>query len=234
MSTNPAVTCSGAFSGGGNSEGTLNNVSNNYEFQNYTSLITGNHTVKFGGRVRVNHENDFTTSSFNGSFVFPTFTDYQASLPSQLTITQGIPTAAVTYYDIEPYVQDDWRIRPNITLSMGIRFEGQNEIHDHGDLAPRVGFAWGVGGRSGPPKVVIRGGSGIFYDRFQITQLLQAQHLNGINQTQYIFTNPTCFSGLGCTIDRSDFRVAAQRPRRLRPSIASIPDYALPTLCKAR
>jgi hypothetical protein len=193
---NPAVSVFGAFSGGGNSEGTLNNVSNNYEIQNYTSMINGNHTLKFGGRVRINHENDFTTSSFNGSFVFPTFADFQAGIPSQLTITQGIPTAAVTYYDVEPYVQDDWRIRPNITLSMGMRFEGQNAIHDHGDFAPRLGFAWGVGGRSGPPKVVIRGGSGIFYDRFQVTQLLQAQHLNGINQTQFIFTNPTCFPGL--------------------------------------
>lgn len=195
VDTNPGVSVLGAFLAGGNSEGSLNNVSNNYEFQNYTSLITGNHTIKFGGRVRLNHEDDFTTSAFNGTFVFSTFDDFKTSLPSQLTITQGSPTAAVTYYDVEPYVQDDWRVRPNITLSMGIRFEAQNAIHDHGDWAPRLGFAWGVGGRSGPPKVVIRGGSGIFYDRFKIDQLLQAQHLNGINQTQYIFTDPTCYPG---------------------------------------
>jgi hypothetical protein len=195
---NPQVSVLGSFTGGGNSEGTLNNLANSYEFQNYTSLITGNHTVKFGARVRRNHENDFTTSAFNGNFVFPTFADFQAALPSQFTITQGVPTAAVTYYDVEPYFQDDWRVRPNITISMGMRFEGQNAIHDHGDFAPRVGFAWGVGGRSGPPKVVIRGGSGVFYDRFQITQLLQAEHLNGINQSQIIITNPNpaCYPGL--------------------------------------
>jgi hypothetical protein len=197
VDTNPGVSVLGAFLGGGNSEGTLNDLSNNYEFQNYTSLITGNHTIKFGGRIRRNHEDDFTTSAFNGTFVFPTFSDYLNGLPSQLSITQGSPSAAVTYYDVEPYVQDDWRVRPNITLSLGMRFETQNAIDDHVDWAPRLGFAWGVGGRSGPPKVVIRGGSGIFYDRFQITQLLQAEHLNGINQTQYIFTDPTCYPGAG-------------------------------------
>jgi hypothetical protein len=79
---------------------------------------------------------------------------------------------------------------------MGLRLEKQNAIHDHSDWAPRFGFAWGVGGRSGPPKVVIRGGSGIFYDRFQITPLLQAQHLNGVSQEEFVIRNPTCFPGL--------------------------------------
>ena len=94
------------------------------------------------------------------------------------------------------YVQDDWRIRPNITISSGLRFEAQNAIPDHGDWAPRLGFAWGVGGRSAPPKVVIRGGYGIFYNRFQSAQILQVNRLNGITQQQFIINNPTCFPGV--------------------------------------
>ena len=112
---------------------------------------------------------------------------------TQLTYTTGLPGAEVTYYDVGLYVQDDWRIKPNITLSSGLRFETQNAIHDHGDWAPRLGFAWGVGGRSAPPKVVIRGGYGIFYDRFQSAQMLQAERLNGVTQQQFIINNPTCF-----------------------------------------
>ena len=113
-----------------------------------------------------------------------------------LSYTTGLPTASVTYYDFEPYVQDDWRVRPNITLSSGLRFETQNAIHDQGDFAPRLGFAWGVGGRKAAPKVVIRGGYGIFYDRFQSGQILQADRLNGIVQQQFIVNNPTCFPGV--------------------------------------
>ena len=183
--TNPAVSVLGNFLGGGNSEGTLNDLQNSYELQNYTSLIHGNHTMKFGARFRATHDSDTSTSLFNGTFIFPSFAAYQMAESelqqgltptgaTQLSITTGSPNAAVTYYDVEPYFQDDWRVRPNITLSYGLRFETQNAIHDHGDWAPRFGFAWGVGGRNSAPKVVIRGGSGIFYDRFQVANLLQA------------------------------------------------------------
>jgi hypothetical protein len=193
---NPAVSVQGDFVGGGNSEGNLNDVQNAFEVQNYTSVIHGNHTMKFGIRVRHTHDTDFSTSAFNGSFTFPTLSAFQSATPNQLSITTGSPNASATYYDVEPYFQDDWRIKSNITLSLGIRYEGQNAIHDHNDWAPRLGFAWGVGGRSGPPKFVIRGGSGIFYDRFQLANILQAERLNGITQTEYVITNPTCYTGL--------------------------------------
>ncbi|MGC2477028.1 MAG: carboxypeptidase regulatory-like domain-containing protein, partial [Candidatus Sulfotelmatobacter sp.] len=196
QSTGPAVSVLGNFLGGGNSEGNLNDLQNSYEVQNYTSLIHGNHTMKFGARVRATHDSDYSTAGFNGEFIFPSFSAYLDSKPTQLSQTTGSPNAAVNYYDVEPYFQDDWRVRPNITVSLGLRYETQNAIHDHNDWAPRLGFAWGVGGRSGPPKVVIRGGSGIFYDRFQVANLLQAERLNGITQEQFVVTNPTCFPGL--------------------------------------
>lgn len=196
VDTNPAVSIPGVFTGGGNIEGSVNDLQNNYELQNYTSLIHGNHTVKFGARLRTTTDTDYSTAEFNGTFLFPDLGAYSASRPTQFKQTIGSANAAVNYVDMEPYAQDDWRVRPNVTLSLGLRFETQNAIHDHADWAPRFGFAWGVGGRSGPPKFVIRGGSGIFYDRFQLDQILQAERLNGITQTQYIVTNPTCFPGL--------------------------------------
>jgi hypothetical protein len=194
--TYPTVSVRGYFGAGGNSEGTLNDVEHGYELQNYTSLIHGNHIMKFGARVRRTTQTDYSTSLFNGTFLFPNYTAFQNNAPTQLSMTVGSPTAAVTYYDVEPYLQDDWKVRPNITLSVGLRFETQNAIHDRNDWAPRVGFAWGVGGAHGKPVVVIRGGSGIFYDRFKIDNLLQAERLNGITQERFVVTDPTCYPGL--------------------------------------
>ncbi len=224
--TNPAINVIGNFIGGGNGQGSVNDRQNRYELQNYTSLVHGNHIFKFGGRLRATQDTSFATSGFNGTFTFSSlnsvgdvpsnctaigqnpacpvalvYAEQQLSgggtpYATQLTYTTGLPAAEVTYYDAGLYVQDDWRIRPNFTLSSGLRFETQNDIHDHGDLAPRLGFAWGVGGRSAPPKVVIRGGYGIFYDRFQSGQMLQAERLNGITQQQFIINNPTCFPGV--------------------------------------
>ncbi len=231
---NPVVNVIGAFSGGGSGSGNYNDQQNRYELQNYTSLIHGNHVLKFGGRFRATQDTNYSTGGFNGTFTFSslsTATDIPPQLlppPSPCTIgdnppcpiselyaeqvltgvtsgtpyattlsyTTGQPTASVTYYDFEPYLQDDWRLRPNITLSFGLRFETQNAIHDKGDFAPRLGFAWGVGGRKTPPKVVIRGGYGIFYNRFGSGQILQTERFNGIVQQQFIINNPTCFPGV--------------------------------------
>jgi len=47
------------------------------------------------------------------------------------------------------FVQDDWRIHPQLTLTAGLRHELQNNIRDHRDLAPRLAFAWAPGGSAG-------------------------------------------------------------------------------------
>src|SRR5579863_8526901 len=225
LDTNPQTTVLGAFIGGGN--GTISSdVQDHYELQNYTSVIHGNHTMKFGGRLRALRDANTSNAGFNGTFTFSSLCSQQ-TFPSnascvnqapgpgmyqyaeqllqggattapatQLIITQGSPLASVTTYDAGLYLQDDWRVRPNITLSLGLRFETQNDIHDHADLAPRLGIAWGIHGRSAPPIVVIRGGAGIFYDRFGSSQILQAERLNGITQQQFVIDNPTCFPGL--------------------------------------
>jgi hypothetical protein len=195
VDTNPEVNVLGNFVGGGFSGGNLNDLQNAYEIQNYTSLIHGNHILKFGARARITQDTNYSSAEFNGTFVFPTYDAFKNSTPTQLSIITGSPHASVNYYDFEPYIQDDWRVKPNITLSFGLRFEAQNEIHDHSDLAPRLGFAWGVRGRNKPPIVVLRGGYGIFYNRFQVAQMLQADRLNGITQEQFIITNPTCYPG---------------------------------------
>jgi hypothetical protein len=116
---------------------------------------------------------------------------------SQFSIMAGNPYASVTQIDAGLFAQDDWRMRPNFTISVGMRYEFQTNISDHKDWAPRLGFAWAPGAaKNGRQKTVIRGGFGMFYDRVNESLIMQAWRLNGVNQLSYVVQNPTFFNPL--------------------------------------
>jgi len=108
----------------------------------------------------------------------------------------GRAAADITYVDGALFVQDDWRLRPNITVSAGLRYETQNNLGDHADFAPRLGVAWGIGarGKNASPKMVLRAGYGIFYDRFTEDLALTQQLQNGIVQQQFLVQFPAFFN----------------------------------------
>jgi hypothetical protein len=113
---------------------------------------------------------------------------------SQFSIDTGNPYSSIDQYDIAVFAQDDWRLRPNLTVSYGLRYEWQTNITDHRDFAPRLGFAWAPGtAKGGRQKTVVRGGFGIFYDRVGDTLIEHALLLNGVNQLSYTLTNPDTF-----------------------------------------
>ncbi len=110
---------------------------------------------------------------------------------SQFSISAGNPNLTVHQMDAGVFAGDDWRVRPNLTLNLGIRYETQTNISDHADFAPRIGFAYSPGGANNPkPKTVIRGGFGMFYDRFALGNTLTADRFNGQVEQAYVVTNP--------------------------------------------
>lgn len=110
--------------------------------------------------------------------------------PAQFSITTGTSEADVTQLSFAAFVQDDWRVHPNLTLSAGVRYEVQSSVHNSLNLAPRLRFAWSPGSApDGRRSTVIRGGVGIFYGQLDEDLMLQAIRFNGTNQQQHIITD---------------------------------------------
>lgn len=205
----PSVSVLGAFTAGGANTQAVNDTTNHYELQNYTSIQHGNHFLIFGGRFRWVTDDNVADSNFPGNFSFASLAAYQqteeniaAGQPAnangggatQFAINLGTPETSVSMFDSGIYIQDDWRVRPNITISPGLRLESQDDIGDHMDWAPRLAVAWGIGSsKTGAPKTVLRAGTGIFYNRFGEGEVLEAARLNGVTQQEYVAPFPSCY-----------------------------------------
>jgi hypothetical protein len=203
LNTTPSIIVQGNFTSGGAATGTFSDNQTHFELHNYTSIQLQKHFIRFGGRLRSTRDAQTSNAGSNGSFTYncllddgcaadnqtgvvSSFENHQASQFSRTLIL--VPSVNATMVDLGVYAEDDWKPIPKLTFSYGIRYEAQNRLGEHHDVAPRLSFAYGLGGSQ--PKTVLRGGFGMFYDRFDLDNILTTVQLNGKNQVQTTLAHP--------------------------------------------
>lgn len=131
------------YSGFGRSNGDLGNIDNNYQLDEGANWVRGGHTLQFGTSIRYHrtwqqnaNANALGTLAFQPFFsaqlmraasgtlstvagTGDSFADFLLGTPFNASLA-GLPMFQYRFTEYEPYVQDTWRLRPNLTLNLGL------------------------------------------------------------------------------------------------------------------
>ncbi|HET9305077.1 MAG TPA: carboxypeptidase regulatory-like domain-containing protein [Candidatus Sulfotelmatobacter sp.] len=136
----PLVSLSGGFSFGNNSSGNFSQTGNVYQAADTFSKIIGNHTLKVGGEWRNQRLHQHYFYAVSGQFSFygegPNDVGFSSLIPNYLlglpdSFNQGSANSVdVRSTQFAPFAQDSWRLRPNLVLSSGLRWEWNTPMAD--------------------------------------------------------------------------------------------------------
>ena len=175
-----AFTVGGAQVAGGQRSKTLT-LGSDFDY------VRGNHTWRIGTQIDAAdwHSDDHT--NYLGTYTFESLTAYDAGLPRSYTRRVGDPNIDYTYFQGALYGQDDFRIRRNLTLSGGLRYEAQNHVDDLDNVMPRFGVTWAPGTAG---TMTLRASWGIFTDWLPNSTYEQTLRVDGERQKEIDLANP--------------------------------------------
>ena len=183
----PKITVLGAFTGGGAQADRLQ-TENHIAFNEIVVWTGEKHTLRFGINVPdISRRglDDFTNRE--GTYTFSSLLTYAAASPFSLTRQSGDGRVVFIEKVVGGFIQDEFKVLPNLQLSIGLRYDWQNYFHDNNNVAPRASFAYAMGKSR---KTVIRGGGGMFYDRTGPGPIFDLLRYDGQHLLAYVINNP--------------------------------------------
>ena len=125
--------------------------------------------------------------NYLGTYTFESLAAYEAGLPRAFTRRIGDPAISYVNWQAGFYVQDDIRLRKNLTLSPGVRIEAQTHMPDYNNIGPRIGVTWSPF-KSG--KTTLRASAGQFFDWLSSGTYEQTLRVDGERQQELNIVNP--------------------------------------------
>jgi hypothetical protein len=183
----PTIVVTDAFTAGG-AQRAGGSHSRSFSFMSDLDYVRGRHSWRGGLQLNGAHYRSDDTSNYLGTYYFESLAAYQAGTPR--SYTRRIGDATVDYWNLQAglYVQDDIRLRKNLTLSPGVRFEAQTHLGDHSNIGPRMGVTWSPL-KSG--HTALRASAGIFYDWLSSSIYEQTLRVDGVHQQELNVFSPT-------------------------------------------
>lgn len=159
----PSILVDGAFTAGGAQNSGFSTSENTIHITEIISWTHKKHYLRFGvsNPMQLSRRAVDDHSDRLGTFNFNSVADFEHGTPYKFTVQQGNGRAFFWFNPIDGFVQDEIALRKNLQVTVGLRYQWQTYVDDLHSFAPRLSFAY-----SPTPQWVVRGGAGIFYDRF--------------------------------------------------------------------
>lgn len=186
VNNQPAIVVLDAFTSGGAGNDTKRKTQNLSVGDNLLFGIK-NHALKIGGFFEYRRQLASLSVNQNGTFTFTSLDDFVMNKPATFSERGGIRNINFSQYQISAFIQDDVRLRKNLMLSLGLRYEFQNNLNDHNNFSPRLGFSWSPQ-ESG--KTTFRGGIGLFYQWFEADTLATILSQDANQTPETVVVNP--------------------------------------------
>ncbi len=192
----PQVQVAGYFTGGGNPLQTkrLNEKYNTWDED--AIFTTSKHLLKFGIQTEFLNQHKRLPTNFNGTYIFSGTTtqtplqQYNAGTPTYYSDTEGNPEMDFVQVRIAAFIQDDWKLLPNLHLAAGLRYYGQNDLTFVHNYTPRLGLTWT------PDKKAtwnIHAHAGLFTGRFQSQVYATFITEDGVERITSTVNNPSAY-----------------------------------------
>ncbi|MBE3071525.1 MAG: TonB-dependent receptor [Acidobacteria bacterium] len=183
----PGINVNDAFSGGGAQSDSVD-TETHFTLNDTLAWSSPRHLIKAGFAIpdwsrRASDDH----SNMGGTFSFASLDDYAAGRPYRFVQQRGDGRLLFTYKVLAMFVQDEIAVRPNVSVSVGMRYDWLSFYGDRNNLGPRVSFAYAPGSRAG---TVIRGGAGLFYDRTGEGPIADVLHSSQGRLFRYILVDP--------------------------------------------
>jgi hypothetical protein len=183
----PKIVVLGAFTTGG-AQGDRLQTENHIALNEIVVWSGQKHTLRFGINVPdISRRGLDDNTNTGGTYTFSSLADYLAQRPFSLIRQSGNGHVVFVEKVLGGFVQDEFKLSPNLQLSLGLRYDWQNYFHDNNNVAPRVSLAFAPGNSR---KTVIRAGAGMFYDRTGPQPIFDLIRYDGYRLLQYFINNP--------------------------------------------
>jgi hypothetical protein len=176
-----SFTSGGAQRAGGDHSKAIN-VASDFDY------VLGRNSLRTGLVVDGMWYRSDATANYLGTYTFANLPSYLANQPINYSRRIGDPSISYGSVQAGVYLQDDIRLRKNLTITPGVRYELQSHVGTYTNFGPRFGVTWAPAANG---QTTLRSSVGVFYDWLPASTYDQVVRVDGLHQREINIIDPT-------------------------------------------